>query len=193
MLAFPSPAMAQSPLLIESTRKQTAPPPTTITTIIKDWQVTCPNPALHTKQQASCTMEPIATAYKGSNSISRFFGRMIRVKNKAVPVFVVQTPLDLLLSSGITLKVDRRRSVKMAYRSCHADGCIIPFQLSGKIKTSLQRGNQLKLFLKTLNAKTEQTSISLIGFTKALKMLETSDQHSAMPSRLHNTTMQTLN
>lgn len=171
LLAFAGPAMAQSSLLIESTRKPSAPPPTTITTIIKDWQVTCPNPALETRQQTSCTMEPIPTAYKGSNGVNRFFGRMIKVKNKAIPVFVIQTPLDLLLPSGIILKVDTRRPDKLAYRSCHANGCIIPFQLTGNIKSSLQRGSQLELSLKTLNAKTKQTSISLLGFTKALEML----------------------
>lgn len=169
------PVVAQ-PLLIESTR----PLPATISAMLieqfRDWQVACPNPKASTDNltAASCIMEPLSSAYEGgAGALKRLFGRMITVpgKTSAVPVFVVETQLDLLLPEGITLQVNNRRPQKLAFRSCHNDGCLIPFRLSPQLETALRRGITLKLSLTTLDGTVEQTNISLLGFTKALKAI----------------------
>lgn len=54
--------------------------------------------------------------------------------------------------SAVTFSIYTRRSVKLAFRSCHIDGCIIPFQMNGKIRSAMQKGTQLVIFLKGFSA-----------------------------------------
>lgn len=172
--ALCSPVLAQSSLLIESLRPAPAPPAAERIEVIKDWTINCPDPVLsggQKKKTSSCTMEPIAFAYKGERNIKRFFGRMIAVKGRYEPVFIIQTRLDLLLPGGITLQIDKSRPLKVAFRSCHATGCVIPFRLTPQIRKAFSLGQQMKLSLKTLNGKREHTTISLSGFTLTLKKL----------------------
>lgn len=164
------------PLLIESLRPVPTPVPQMLVEQFRDWQVACPNPKASIDNQTvvSCIMEPSPLAYEGgAGALKRLFGRMITVPGKAsaVPVFVVETQLDLLLPEGLTLQVDKRRPQKLSFRSCHNDGCLIPFRLSAQLETALRRGITLRLSLITLDGTMEQTNISLLGFTKALKAL----------------------
>lgn len=164
-------AHAAPSLLIESLRKPQAVVAATIAENFNDWQITCPNPALKTPSTDPCTMQPNGAVFSQSDKILRLYGRMITVQGKQVPVFIVQTSLDLLLSNGVSFKIDGRKPIKLAFRSCHADGCIIPFRMSGQIKSALQRGAKLSISVQTLDAKIEQVSLSLSGFTKALQKL----------------------
>lgn len=173
LFAFAIPVFAQ-PLLIESTRPLPPTIPSMIIEQFRDWQVACPNPAARATNQPAtnqCIMEPSRSAYSGVGPLKRLFGRMISVSENAnaVPVFVVETQLDLLIPEGVTLQVDNRRPQKLAFRSCHANGCLIPFRLSSQLETALRGGVVLKLSLTTLDGATEQMDVSLIGFTKALK------------------------
>lgn len=161
------------PLLIESTRPRPAAIPAMLIEQFRDWQVACPNPKVSTSNQGSCIMEPTQSAYKGGAGLRRLFGRMISVPGKAdaVLVFVINTKLGLLLSKGITLQIDKRHPQKLAFRSCHADGCIIPFQLSKQLRIALRRGRTLKLSLTDSEGNRERATISLLGFTKSLTAL----------------------
>lgn len=174
LFVFAAPAFAQ-PLLIESTRPLPATIPAMRIEQFRDWQVACPNPKASndTQPAASCIMEPSSTAYKVGPGFRRLFGRIIVVPGQAkpVPVFVVETQLDLLLPEGITLQIDKRRPQKLAFRSCHIDGCLIPFRLSSQLETALRRGVTLKLSLTMLDGTKEQMDVSLLGFTKALKAI----------------------
>lgn len=170
--------VSAQPLLIESIRPLPAATPAMLIEQFRDWQIACPNPKASTENQGSCIMEPTQSAYKGGAGLRRLFGRMISVpgKTNAVLVFVINTKLGLLLSKGITLQIDNRRPQKLAFRSCHVGGCIIPFQLSKQLKSALRRGRILKLSLTDSEGNKERVAISLMGFTKSLKALTVSER-----------------
>lgn len=144
--------------------------------VFESWQVTCRTGAAGSSAPAAsgpCTMEPVPQAYSGAAGITRLFGRMIALKprSRPVPVFIVETRLGYLLPDGIGLKVDGHARVKLAVRDCQLGGCIAPFRLTASLRRRMTRGSSLELSLKTLDAKTEATSVSLAGFTAALKAL----------------------
>lgn len=146
--------------------------------VFEDWQVTCPNRSTASAAAAApepCTMEPIPQAYSGSAGVTRLFGQMISLKprTKPVPVFIVETRLGYLLPQGIGLKVDRHAGVRLAVRDCRSSGCIAPFRLTSSLKRRMTRGSRLVLTLKTLDAKTDATTVSLAGFASALNALTT--------------------
>lgn len=172
-------SLPASPLLIESLRPQVQPEPEKLSEVFTDWVVTCPNPALadtNTTVSPRCTMQPQASAYEGAANIKRLYAQMIAVNNNEaqVPVFVLETQLDLLLPEGILFQIDAGKPQKLAYRSCHADGCIVPFRLTSQMRAALRRGTNLKLTFKTLEGATGQVTISLLGFTRALQALANS-------------------
>lgn len=180
ILVVHAPAQAQflpaPSLLIENLRPQMPPEPEKLSETFTNWVVICPNPALADAKNAvapRCIMQPQASAYEGAANIKRLFGQMIAVdRRKAqVPVFVLETQLGLLLPEGISFQVDARKPQKLAYRSCHADGCIVPFRLTSQMRTALRPGTSLKLTFKTIEGTTGRVTISLLGFTKALQAL----------------------
>lgn len=86
------------------------------------------------------------------------------------PVAIVRTPLNLLLSSGVVMKVDQRLVVKLAYRSCNERGCTVPFSLKGSVLDSLVKGTKVEFDLQDLSENTQTMSFSLLGIAKAFTL-----------------------
>ena len=85
------------------------------------------------------------------------------------PVVIVRTPLNLLLSSGVVMKVDQRPVGKLAYRSCNERGCIVPFSLKGTVLDSLVKGAEVEFDLQDLSENTQTVTFSLLGIAKAFR------------------------
>lgn len=99
------------------------------------------------------------------------FGLTIVMSGKDTPpVAIVRTPLNLLLSSGVAMKVDQRPVGKLAYRSCSEKGCIVPFSLQGSVLTSLVKGTNVDFEFSDLSEHTQTARFSLLGIAKALSL-----------------------
>lgn len=85
------------------------------------------------------------------------------------PVAIVRTPLNLLLSSGVVMKVDQRPVGKLTYRSCNERGCTVPFSLKGSVLDSLVKGTKVEFDLQDLSENTQTVAFSLLGIAKALR------------------------
>ena len=81
---------------------------------------------------------------------------------------IVQTPLDLLLSKGIDLEIDRRKLGKLSYRSCHLSGCLVPFSVSGGLKSAMLKGVKANFIIFDLDGKPYSTAFSLLGISNAI-------------------------
>ncbi len=82
-------------------------------------------------------------------------------------VLVLETPLDLLVSKGIELRVDGGQPLLLSYRSCHMSGCVAPFRLDDRIRRSFTRGTRLVARVYDLQARPIDVEFSLMGFTDA--------------------------
>lgn len=85
------------------------------------------------------------------------------------PVAIVRTPLNLLLSSGVVMKVDQRPVGRLAYRSCNERGCIVPFSLKGPVLESLVKGTTAEFDFQDLSEGTHTVTFSLLGIAKAFR------------------------
>lgn len=85
------------------------------------------------------------------------------------PVAIVRTPFNLLLSSGVVMKVDQRPVGRLAYRSCNERGCIVPFSLKGPVLESLVKGTTAEFDFQDLSEDTHTVTFSLLGIAKAFR------------------------
>ncbi|MCV0424647.1 MAG: invasion associated locus B family protein [Roseibium sp.] len=90
-------------------------------------------------------------------------------------ILVIRTRLGLLLPGGLKLRIDKKKPVKAAFRSCHASrvetGCLVPIRLDGTFARNLKRGLTLTITAKTLQGDSMSQQISLLGITSALNAL----------------------
>jgi len=160
-LASVTSASAQSGLLTA-----TAPVTETQTSVepFEDWQVIC-DQLLDNKATCSMAISGAARAPNGRTVGIRL--SQLPVKTKSNAVFAVETPLDLLLSKGIEMRVDGGPLMRLAFRSCHNDGCLAPFSMNSEMARRFRKGQALDVRLFDLNAKPVEVRLSLQGFTAA--------------------------
>lgn len=141
------------------------PPPTDSErriSLFDDWQVVCDS----TGDDETCRMSTTGAADAAS-------GRTITVQlvsetaDASTPLFFFLTPLDLLIAKGAEMRIDGGRNLKLAYRSCHIQGCVIPFRLSSALKRSFQRGTKISLRLHEIGGASIDLELSLRGFIAA--------------------------
>jgi invasion protein IalB len=65
------------------------------------------------------------------------------------------------------MRVDQGSEAELAYRSCHAQGCVVPFRLTPALEKSFGRGTQINLRLYEVDGSTIDVKLSLIGFVAA--------------------------
>lgn len=136
-------------------------------TLAGDWQVDCER----TGGKESCRMSTNGSGKSAS-------GRMVTVQLASASaevsngLFFFLTPLDLLVAEGARMRVDQGGEAKLAYRSCHAQGCVIPFRLSAALEKSFGRGTKINLRLYEIDGSTIDVKLSLIGFVAASQTME---------------------
>ncbi|MGJ8573108.1 MAG: invasion associated locus B family protein [Hoeflea sp.] len=160
-LVMTAPASAQSGLLTA------AAPKTDMQTTIEpfeDWQVICDQPS---DDASTCSMAVSGTAQTSNGGVVGIRLSQLPVKNAKNALFAVETPLDLLLSKGIEMRVDSGPLMRLAFRSCHRDGCLAPFSMSPEIGRRFRKGHALAIRVFDLNAKPVEVRLSLQGFTAA--------------------------
>lgn len=128
-----------------------------------DWQVTC-------RQESAgrtCRAETRGSATADGATIGLVLAGDPAGDGR--PIFHFTTPLDLLVANGIEMRVDGGPAMRLAYRSCHQGGCIVPFTLTPDLEGLLQRGSSLDVRLFDIHSRPIDIRLSLIGFTAAIR------------------------
>lgn len=135
-------------------------------TLAGDWQVDCDRSG----DTETCRMSTAGTAEAGD-------GRTVAIQlasesaDAADRLFFFLTPLDLLLAKGAEMRIDGGRASNLAYRSCHAQGCVIPFRLSATLDASFRRGTKIGLRLFDIDGSAIDVELSLLGFVAASEVV----------------------
>jgi invasion protein IalB len=133
-------------------------------TLAEDWQVTCDK----TDDARSCRM-----ATTGTGNTAKGGTLAVQLASESTSgLFFFLTPLDLLVAKGVEMRIDGGKPLKFAYRSCHAQGCVIPFRVAGALEESFRRGTKLDLRLFELDGSPVDVEMSLLGFTAASRAME---------------------
>lgn len=166
------PSFAQNtPLLIESVEpdQSTSGPTGKYYTHHQDWSLECLRDSASSNQ---CQMTAFGNlSLKDSPVISVKLTGIFSSSGKR-PVFYFALPLGLMLSNGAALSIDKRVLGKLAYRSCHTDGCIVPFSLNSAMRNRLKRGTKAVLTVSDLAGKKHPVTFSLLGFSKTLNEVQ---------------------
>ena len=132
----------------------------------RDWTVKC---AHKDGAQKKCNLTtPIDIDDKVPANFAKITITGVVNSKVKTPTFYFTTPLGLLMPKGAGIMVNKSNLGLLAFRSCHPNGCLIPFQLTKALENRLRRGNELSLILYTLDGKANTVRFSLMGFTKAI-------------------------
>lgn len=136
--------------------------------VMEDWQVRCETSNSKTRCDFSAEAQSASESAKRPVQLA-----LSSLKQKGgKTILVLKTPLDLLLAKGIELRVDKQKSQKLAFRSCHQSGCVAPFALTPAMAKRLQRGNRLRVRVHDLSARPVDVEFSLSGFTAASRFAD---------------------
>lgn len=132
----------------------------------KDWFVECQS--LKKTNTSRCELTTQITPEPDQASIGLSLKLIFENSNKP-GIAIIQTPLELLLSKGIELEIDRRKLGKLTYRSCHQTGCLAPFSISGNTRRSMLNGIAAKLTVFDLQGQAKTGRFSLLGISNAIE------------------------
>ena len=132
----------------------------------KNWSVKCDYQAK--LDQRKCELStPLQTA-KDQSNLS--FSMIIVMANADTPpVAIIRTPLDLHLAKGVDMLIDDKLVGKLTFRSCHQNGCVVPFSMQGTINTRMRAGLDATLEFYDLAGTKHVAKFSLLGITQALR------------------------
>lgn len=81
-------------------------------------------------------------------------------------------PLDLLVANGVEMRFARSANLKLAYRSCHVGGCIVPFRMTSEVADRFRADKSFTLRAFDIDGSNVDVPVSLIGFTSAFGTLQ---------------------
>lgn len=132
----------------------------------KDWFVECQTSKKTDASRCELTTQISSEPDQPSIGLSL---KLIFENSKKPGIAIIQTPLELLLSKGIELEIDRRKLGKLTYRSCHETGCLAPFSVSGSTRRAMLNGITAKLTIFDLQGNSKTGRFSLLGISNALQ------------------------
>ena len=136
-------------------------------TLAGDWQASCTRAG----EVQTCRISTTATGgtKRGDPIIVQLASDVLDAERG---LFFFLTPLDLLLAEGVEMRIDDGNALKLAYRSCHQQGCMVPFRLSAALENSFRSGTTLHLRLYEIDGSTVEVDLSLIGFVAANRVAQ---------------------
>ena len=89
----------------------------------------------------------------------------------AIAVLDVITPLGVVLTEGLAVKIDGGREESAPFQICTEQGCLVREPIDIELVTRLKRGNNAVVSVIAANKGEVSASLSLSGFTKAFGAL----------------------
>jgi len=72
----------------------------------------------------------------------------------------------------VSLKIDKRKKIRMRYEVCDKTGCLAPLVLKDPVLRALQTGLKAQVAFFDTRGREIAIPVSLLGFTAALKSLQ---------------------
>lgn len=157
-------AAAQAPA--PATEKKPDGPGTTyIAKTFDDWALQC----VHTEDgNDPCQMYQLLKDDKGNN-VADISMVALTGSAKAVAGATIMTPLETMLTQGLTLKIDNNEARTYPFTFCAPVGCFARVGLTAEEVASFKKGNKVSMTVVPVAApdRPVTVSISLKGFTAA--------------------------
>ena len=163
-----APAAAQAPAAPRAPAAgPTASPADAVRTTHGDWEVACaPGNA-----KGSCAMAQIGNDATGTpvlEMVIRKLAEPLEVNEQtAVAVLDVITPLGVVLTEGLTMKIDKGRDESAAFQICTEQGCLVREPVGDELIARFKRGRVAKISVFAANQGEVTSDLSLKGFTAA--------------------------
>lgn len=90
----------------------------------------------------------------------------------AIAVLDVITPLGVVLTEGLAVKIDGGAEESAPFQICTEQGCLVREPIDNELVTRLKRGNNAVISVIAANQGEVSASLSLTGFTKAFGALK---------------------
>jgi len=90
----------------------------------------------------------------------------------AVAVLDVITPLGVVLTEGLALKIDNGEEAVAPFQVCTEQGCLVREPIAEELIARLKKGNGATVTVVAANQGVVGSSISLSGFTAAYNALQ---------------------
>lgn len=130
----------------------------------RDWLLTCQEP----DEERACQFAPASAETSGEAQVGL---AIVSAPEDDGLVAIFRAPLGVLLSAGITLRIDDREIGQLAFQTCEADGCVAPARLEGALASGMRRGAVLEAELVKRDGATSRTRFSLMGVTSGLQAM----------------------
>ena len=134
------------------------------------WEVAC------AKSGAPCVMAQIGNDKAGTPMLEMVLRKLPEPQTvQGVPVIAVTdiiTPLGVVLTSGVVMKIDSSDEQRAPFQICTEQGCLVREPLTDEAITRFKKGNNAKLTIVAAQQGPIDVSLSLSGFTKAYNALK---------------------
>ncbi len=133
------------------------------------WDVACE------KSGSPCVMAQIGNDDKGTPILEMVLRLLPSPQDiqgqKVIAVTDIITPLGVVLTSGLSMKIDSKQEQRAPFQICTEQGCLVREPLTAEAVNEFKRGANARLTVVAANQGPVEATISLTGFTKAYNML----------------------
>ena len=139
-------------------------------TSYKSWEVAC------LADNTNCAMAQIGKD-SGGNPVLEMVIRKLPEPLEAggevaIAVLDVITPLGVVLTEGLSLKIDQGEDAIAPFQVCTEQGCLVREPIADALISQLKKGNGATVTVVAANQGVVNSSISLSGFTAAYNALQ---------------------
>lgn len=134
------------------------------------WEVAC------AQAGAPCVMAQIGNDKAGTPMLEMVLRKLPEPQTvQGVPVIAVTdiiTPLGVVLTSGVSMKIDSGNEQRAPFQICTEQGCLVREPLTEEAITRFKRGASTLLTIVAAQQGPIEVNLSLTGFTRAYNALK---------------------
>lgn len=134
------------------------------------WEVAC------AKGGAPCVMAQIGEDSQGTPILEMVLRKLPEAQElqgvSVIAVTDIITPLGVVLTSGLAMKIDGSEEQRAPFQVCTEQGCLVREPLTEETISRLKKGASAKITVVSAQHGPVETVLSLSGFTKAYNSLK---------------------
>ncbi len=138
-------------------------------TVFKSWEVAC------LADNTNCAMAQIGKDASGNPVLEMVIRKLPEPLEAggeiAIAVLDVITPLGVVLTEGLSLKIDAGQDAIAPFQVCTEQGCLVREPIAEDLVNRLKRGNSATVSVVAANQGVVASTISLSGFTAGYNSL----------------------
>jgi len=135
-----------------------------------DWEVAC------AQSGSPCIMAQIGNDSKGTPILEMSLRKLPATQSvqgvEVVAVTDIITPLAVVLTAGLVMRIDSSDEQRAPYQICTAQGCLVREPLTVEAVNRFKKGGKAKLTVVSAEQGPVDVTISLTGFTKAYQNIK---------------------